>query len=71
MMYPAICDAVHAELEKLEDKYSGGAQMTEKDLIDFDRMVHALKSIATYEAMKETDTGRSRNRYYEREYRRY
>ena len=51
-MYQAICNAVHTELEKLEEKYSGGAQMTSKDLEDIDKMVHALKCMKTCEAME-------------------
>ena len=74
-MYPAICDAIHRELEQLEDKYTGGAQMTGQDLEHVDKMVHALKSLATYEAMKSAESGRTERRYrdYEptREYRRY
>ena len=75
-MYPAICDAVHRELDELEEKYSGGAQMSTQDLDVFDKIVHALKSLATYEAMKGADSGRTERRYREyeqpiREYRRY
>ena len=74
-MYPAICDAVHRELDNLEEKYSGGAQMSTQDLDVIDKMVHALKSLATYEAMKGADSGRTERRYREyeptREYRRY
>ena len=51
MMYHAICEAIHTELEKLEQKYSGGAQVTSQDLKDIDMMAHALKCLKTYEAM--------------------
>ena len=51
-MFHAICEAIHREMDQLEDKYSGGAQMSDKDLQDIDKMAHALKSLATYEAMK-------------------
>ena len=52
MMYHAICEAIHTELEKLEQKYSGGAQVTSQDLKDIDMMAHALKCLKTYEAME-------------------
>ena len=51
-MYHAICDAIHKELDQLEDKYSGGAQLATKDLEDIDKMAHALKCLKTYEAME-------------------
>ena len=50
-MYQGICEAIHTELEKLEQKYSGGAQVTSQDLKDIDMMAHALKCLKTYEAM--------------------
>ena len=52
-MYEAICDALHREMDLLEEKYaSGKTAMTAADLEHIDRMAHALKSLATYEAMK-------------------
>ena len=52
-MYNVLCDAIHQELDALEDKFAkGGAQMTGQDLDHIDKMFHALKSLATYEAMK-------------------
>ena len=50
-MYHAICEAIHREMDKLEDKYSSGAQVTSQDLKDIDMMAHALKCLKTYEAM--------------------
>lgn len=50
-MFRAICEAIHKELDQLEDKYSSGAQMSAKDLEDIDKMGHALKCLKTYEAM--------------------
>ena len=47
-----ICEAIHRELHKLDEKYANGTQLSDADLKDFDIMVHALKSHATYEAMK-------------------
>ena len=52
-MFEGICDAIHREMEVLEEKYSNGKNaMNIQDLEHIDRMAHALKSIATYEAMK-------------------
>ena len=66
-MYTNISDAIFRELDSLEDKYSnGGMQMTEIDLTMIDRMFHALKCLATYEAMEDNGNyqrGRGRDRY--------
>ena len=51
-MFEGICEAIHRELHNLDEKYKTGAQLTDKDLVDVDKMAHALKSIVTYEAMK-------------------
>lgn len=51
-MYHGICEAIHREMDQLEDKYSKGTQLSLQDLEHIDRMAHALKSLATYEAMK-------------------
>lgn len=51
-MYYKICEAIHKELDQLEDKYSSGAQLSGKDLEDIDKMAHALKCLKTYEAME-------------------
>ena len=51
-MYHAICEAIQREMDKLEDKYSSGAQVTSQDLKDIDMMAHALKCLKTYEAME-------------------
>ena len=66
-MYYGICEAIHRELDKLEDKYSEEVNLTMSDLEMIDKMSHALKCLATYDAMKEGTKRRSR---YE-EYRRY
>ena len=68
-MFDAICEAMHRELNKLDEKYEDGNPMTSQELDDINKMTHALKSIATYEAMKEGK--RDRRRYYESDYRRY
>ena len=44
------------ELESLEEKYrTSNSEMTVQDLEKIDKLYHALKSKATYEAMKEYD----------------
>lgn len=43
------------ELETLEDKYRGGEQMSMQELEKIDKLYHALKSMATYNAMKEAE----------------
>ena len=71
-MYKAICDAIHRELETLDEKYSKGAQMSGSELDAIDKMVHTLKSLKTYEAMEDGYTrGRRYSDYDTREYRRY
>ena len=51
-MFEGICEAIHRELQKLDEKYTTGAQLSGQDLKDIDLMAHTLKSIAGYEAMK-------------------
>ena len=64
-MYTKIVDALHDELEILDERYANGGKLSAADLDMIDKATHALKCLATYEAM--TDRGRR----YEREYRRY
>ena len=60
-MYNNICEALHRELEMMDEKFENGTQMNNQDLEHIDKMVHALKSIATYEAMKgDSEYGYSR-----------
>jgi len=69
-MFENISDALHREMLKLDEKYSGGTQLSDKDLMDIDKMAHALKCIATYEAMNGgsyRDRGRTAGRYYEQD----
>jgi len=40
------------ELELLEEKYRTGAEMSEGDLRKIDLLTHAMKSLATFTAMK-------------------
>lgn len=43
------------ELDNISEKLSGGAEMTAQDLQRVDMIYHALKSLATYKAMKEAE----------------
>ena len=68
-MYPNICDALHREMSVLEEKYANGTQLSMKDLEDIDIIAHALKSLATYSAMTESEEDyRNRTRYSGRRY---
>lgn len=68
-MYTAISEAIHLELEKMEDKYANGATLTMSDLDAVDKMFHALKCLSTYEAMDEANRRPTRSRYgYDRRY---
>ena len=52
-MFEGICETLHREMEMLEEKYSNGkTPMNSQDLEHIDKMAHALKSLATYDAMK-------------------
>lgn len=65
-MFEGICEAIHNELDKLDEKYSKGVQMNVNDLENIDKMSHALKCLTTYEAMKgnsEYDGGSYRGSY--------
>ena len=43
------------ELETIEKKLQGGADMSMGDLEKVDKLAHAMKSLATYKAMKESE----------------
>ena len=52
-MFDGICEALHREMDMLDEKYSNGkTAMNSQDLEHIDKMAHALKSLATYDAMK-------------------
>lgn len=52
-MFDGICEALHHELDMLDEKYSkGNGQLNMQDLETINKATHALKSIATYSAMK-------------------
>lgn len=69
-MFDGIYEAIHRELDGLNEKYAAGTQMSGKDLEDIDLMAHALKSLAAYEAMGTYDRGEPfpKDRSYRRRY---
>ena len=70
-MYETICDILHREMDVLEEKYADGkTAMNSNDLDHIYKIAHALKCLATYEAMKASETPR-RERYGYDKYRRY
>ena len=80
-MYEAICDAIHRELDVMDEKLaSGKTTLNSQDLEHIDKMAHALKCLKTYEAMeghsdydsyargRSRTTGRYRDEYSDRRY---
>ena len=51
-MFEGICEAINREMEKLDKKYQSGAQLSDKDLEDIDKMAHALKCLKGVEEME-------------------
>jgi hypothetical protein len=51
-MFDGICEALHREMDQLDEKFANGAHMSGQELEHIDKMAHALKSLATYEAMQ-------------------
>lgn len=64
-MFEHIENAMCEELERLNDEYKSGKEITSGDLAKADLIGHALKSLATYEAMKGSgyDEGTSERSY--------
>ena len=50
-MFEGICEAIHKEMDLLEEKYEKGTQLSGQDLEHIDKMAHALTSLKTYEAI--------------------
>lgn len=50
-MFEGICEAIHKEMDALDEKYAKGTQLSTQDLEHIDLMAHALKSIKGYETM--------------------
>lgn len=60
-----LCD----ELDKMDEKYADGQEISSGDLAKADLIFHALKSVATYKAMKDggmMDDGHSERGSYAR-----
>jgi len=53
--FEALEKAMCKELETLEKKLGGMAEMSVQDLEKVDKLAHAMKSLATYKAMKEAE----------------
>ena len=51
-MYEGICEAIHKEMELMDEKFAGGGKLTAQDLEHLDKMAHTLKSLKSYEAME-------------------
>jgi len=51
-MFDGICEAIHREMDMLDEKYaSGKAQLNSQDLDNIEKMTHALISMKKYEAL--------------------
>lgn len=53
--YENLEEAMCRELETLDKKYAGEAELSAQDVEKIDKLYHALKSAATYHAMKEEE----------------
>jgi len=53
--YDHLEKAMCKELEKLDKKYTADTEMNQQDLDRADTLYHALKSAATYHAMKDAE----------------
>lgn len=53
--FEALEKAMCKELEELEQQVANGGKMSTSDLDQIDKLVHAMKSLATYKAMKEAE----------------
>ena len=62
-MFEHLENAMCEELDRLNDDYKNGKEITSGDLAKADLIFHALKSCATYCAMKEGLEGASERSY--------
>lgn len=62
-MFENIENAMCDELERIDQKYREGQEISSGDLQKADLIFHALKSAATYSAMKEGGEGHSERSY--------
>lgn len=83
-MFDGIRETIHRELDQLDEKFANGSKISGQELENIDKMLHAMKCLATYEEMlgnsedsyargRSRTTGRyvSRDNYPENSYRRY
>ena len=56
-MFDSICDVLYREMKELDNKYSDDVQLTSQDLEHIDKIAHALKSIAGYEMIVNSESG--------------
>ena len=62
-MYQYLESKLCKELSAIEEKYHNGAELSEGDLRRIDLLIHSLKSLATYGAMKEAEEPQYDNSY--------
>lgn len=62
-MFENLENAMCEELERLDDEYKKGKEITSGDLAKTDLIAHALKSLATYTMTKEGMEGASERSY--------
>ena len=65
-MYRAIYDAIHRELAMLDERFASGNSINAAELEMIDKAAHALKCLATYDAMTEETERRKRYDSYRR-----
>lgn len=53
--FEALEKSMCMELEALDQKMKNGTEMSTQDLEKIDKLTHAMKSLATYKAMKEAE----------------
>lgn len=75
-MFDGICEALHREMDQLDEKFANGAKMNAQELDTIDRIAHTLKSIAGYEMARKNSEwdnsyarSRTTGRYVSRDYR--
>lgn len=62
-MFPNLEVSLCKELNKLEEKYRSGAEMSEGDLRKADLLCHTLKSLLSYCEKKEAEEMQNNNYY--------
>lgn len=62
-MFENLENAMCEELERLDEEYKKGKEITSGDLAKADLIAHALKSLASYTMTKESMEGESERSY--------